>query len=221
MSISAVTKTIFFDMDGTIVNTLPWLFKAYCDVKKQLKQIPREKEFQQLNGASVQEIATALQSDTHSPSQIIEKLASARKSYLPSCATLFPGVLKFLSNCQRHGLDLWVVTSASAAAAKSILDHCNVTQMFKGYITSDGLILSKPQPEIYLKAIKIARADTKTTLVFEDSPHGITSAQAAGLNVVLFDSVSKVLLKKKDGRQILGSFAHWHAIDQWFFKEDC
>lgn len=211
-------KALFFDMDGTLINTVPWLFKAYCDVKQQLGQTPNPTEFYQLNGASISEIATALQLKDESKDQIARQLVAARDRYLPCKAHLFAGVREFLTLCKEENVVLWLVTSASHKVANQMLQHCEILSLFQGLVTSEEINLGKPHPEIYLKALERAKVSKAQALAFEDSAQGITSALKAGLSVVSFNSDYRIQPSHECNQNLLGHFHRWSDIKKWFFQ---
>jgi beta-phosphoglucomutase-like phosphatase (HAD superfamily) len=53
--------------------------------------------------------------------------------------------------------------------------------MMKFIVTADDVRQSKPHPDPYVKAIKIANVSLDEVLVFEDSDIGMQSAESAGL----------------------------------------
>ncbi len=217
MFLNKEIKALFFDMDGTLINTVPSLFRAYCDVKHQLNQKPSRGEFEQLGGASIHEIAAALAPNAMSKDQIAQKLIAARAQYLPKEAQLFEGVRHFLSRCRQCDLALWLVTSASAAIADQLLQHCEIASLFRGSITSGGLSFGKPHPEIYLKALRAAQVKADQGLAFEDSKQGIASAFSAELPVVSFNFDVSVKRNRGDQQKILAHFSSWIDIEKWFF----
>lgn len=217
MFITKEVKVLFFDMDGTLIDTVPSLFRAYCDVKHQLNQKPNRDEFEQLGGASIQEIAAALAPDTIASDQIAQRLIAARAHYLPKEAQLFDGVRHFLSRCRQCDLALWLVTSASAAIANQLLQHCEIASLFRGLITSNGLSFGKPHPEIYLKALSSAQVKADRALAFEDSMQGIASALSAQLPVVSFNFDVSVKRNRGDHQRLLAHFSSWIDIENWFF----
>ena len=76
-----------------------------------------------------------------------------------------------------------IVTSATPALAVARLEHVGVP-IPKQFITADDVVNGKPLPEPYLKGAALLGVAPTDCLVFEDTPAGIRSAQAAGMRVI-------------------------------------
>ena len=55
---------------------------------------------------------------------------------------------------------------------------------FDSYLTQEDYEKVKPEPDVYLKALKLSKFNSSNILVVEDTPRGVQAAKAAGLNVV-------------------------------------
>lgn len=205
-------------MDGTLVDTVPSLFSAYCDVCHSLNKSPSRRDFDPLIGASLQEIALSLASSPELAPSIESKLAIARSKYLPERARLFPGVKEFLTLCQARDFRLWLVTSANREIAENLLRHTDIRNHFDGLVTADGLKANKPNPEIYLKAIRLASANAGQLVVFEDSLQGISAALAANLSVVSCNTAVQIIDRFKGQSRLIAHFDDWHLLKDWFFR---
>ena len=212
-------KWLFFDMDGTLIDTVPSLYSAYCDVCRSVGKSPTRQEFDPLIGASVQEIALSLAPSPEMALSIESKLAIARKKYLPERARLFPGVQEFLTYSQERGLHLWLVTSANREIAENLLGHTGIRDHFEGVVTADGLKANKPNPEIYLKALRLASANAEQLMVFEDSLQGISAALAANLSVVSCNTAGQIVDRFKNQKRLIAHFDDWHLLKDWFFHQ--
>ena len=69
---------------------------------------------------------------------------------------------------QRNGKDFTITT----------------TKLIDVLVTNEDVTKPKPDPEIYIKTMKILGVDADRTLVIEDHEVGVRSAQAAGCRVV-------------------------------------
>lgn len=77
-----------------------------------------------------------------------------------------------------------LVTSTIKEKASKVLTHFNLYHRFKFIFFGDDVIDSKPNPEIYLKAVSQSGLNKHEILVFEDSRNGIEACNNAGLDVV-------------------------------------
>ena len=77
-----------------------------------------------------------------------------------------------------------LVTTASEANVRLVLDRYNLAGLFDVIVTGDDVIHHKPDPEAYQLALARLNTNAAECLAFEDSDVGRLSAQAAGIAVV-------------------------------------
>lgn len=68
------------------------------------------------------------------------------------------------------------------------------TDYFGAIVCADGILRPKPAPDLYVEACSRLGVTASMSLVFEDSPTGVTAAKAAGLAVVGVPSMPGVRL---------------------------
>lgn len=102
-------------------------------------------------------------------------------------AKLRPGVADLISGAKKHGLMLGLVTSTSAANVEAILD-AGGDQIgrddFDVIVTQEAVAKSKPDPEVYLYALRSLGLEAFDALAIEDTAVSIAAAKRAGLRVV-------------------------------------
>jgi HAD superfamily hydrolase (TIGR01509 family) len=98
---------------------------------------------------------------------------------------LKPGVRELLHDLSTRGIPLGVATSTRNPVAAQRLEQAGLLKYFSVLVTGDQITRGKPAPDIYLKAILELKLDASTSFALEDSPAGVCSAHAAGLNVIM------------------------------------
>lgn len=86
-----------------------------------------------------------------------------------------------------------ICSNSSAARLQAMLERTRLLPFFEGRIFSSLDTASakpKPAPDVFLHAAETMKADPRNTFVIEDSVHGVTGAQAAGMRVVGFTGAS-------------------------------
>lgn len=207
-------------MDGTLIDTVPSLYSAYCDVSRLLGKSPSRGDFDLLVGASVRDIALSLASQSDLASEIELQLTAARSAYLPEKAQLFDGAREFLCRAKDRGKKIWLVTSANRQVAEDLLGHTEIRHYFDGLVSSDGIKVNKPNPEIYLKALELAGANSSRVRVFEDSLQGLSAALSAGLAVIACNAAPQIVDRFQSHLQFIGHFDDWHLLNNWFFDQE-
>lgn len=94
------------------------------------------------------------------------------------------GAKALLEHIKSMHIPMAVATSTITDRAKEKLSHSDILHYFDVIIGGDQVSKSKPDPEIYLKAVSELSLEPSKCLAFEDSSNGVKSAVAAGFTVV-------------------------------------
>jgi beta-phosphoglucomutase len=85
-----------------------------------------------------------------------------------------------LINLIRAEYKIALVTTASRKNTIDIITTFGVNNLFDLIITQEDVIQTKPNPECFLKAMKIMEITADNTLIFEDSKEGLMAAELSG-----------------------------------------
>jgi HAD superfamily hydrolase (TIGR01509 family) len=96
---------------------------------------------------------------------------------------IYDGGLRLIEECKKFGLKIGLVTASGARLMNVVLKNFP-KDTFDIVVSGDDVINSKPDPEPYLKAAKSLSVDITQSVVIEDSLTGVTSALAAGAQVI-------------------------------------
>jgi HAD superfamily hydrolase (TIGR01509 family) len=92
-----------------------------------------------------------------------------------------PGVREAVMAVNTSGLKLAVVSSSSRRWVQGHLQRLGLDSFFDALCCGDEVEKVKPDPELYLTALKRLGVRAKEACAIEDSPKGLTAAQAVGL----------------------------------------
>lgn len=179
-------KWIFFDLDGTLIQSTEALFHVYLEFLCERSQAGNKDEFDRLNGPSLDEIVAFLKKQY----SLSESNTELRKAYLGKIRTAYERLsipnqaTHSLRRIIAHGYKIALVTSASKSVAEPLVKKIG-EDLFSIVIYGDALRHSKPDPEIYDLAYKRSDARKDAIVVFEDSLNGYLSATRAGLRCVM------------------------------------
>jgi beta-phosphoglucomutase len=181
---------LLFDLDGTLVDTMPLHYRAYAEVFTQRglrlseadfmarigeparKAIPRFLEAAGVSAASAEDVG-AIHSQKK---QAFERyLSSVRLVPLPAVALL---------DTARNRKKLGLVTSGNRAGVTSLISAMGWENVFDVIISGDEVSRGKPEPEPYLAAALSLGVDPKECLVLEDTEAGLAAGVAAGMSVL-------------------------------------
>ncbi len=91
---------------------------------------------------------------------------------------------------QLHGLGLAVVlaTSAPEEELMPLVERLNATHAIAAWTTIDDVGSSKPSPEVFLTAMRIAHIDSSRCLAVGDSVWDVRAARSAGIGCIGVES---------------------------------
>lgn len=96
-----------------------------------------------------------------------------------------PGLYELLGYLKQNGYKIAVATSTERTCAMRYFDMAGITEYFGGILCGDMVRISKPDPDIYLKAAALIRVEPQNCMALEDSPNGLLSAYRAGMKTVM------------------------------------
>jgi len=102
---------------------------------------------------------------------------------------LRPGVRRLMLEAKTRGLLLGVCTTSDERAARAIAGGLLGDVSLDFILAGDAVTRKKPDPEIYLLALKRSGLSRRECVVVEDSRNGVQAAGAAGLRVIVTTSV--------------------------------
>jgi HAD superfamily hydrolase (TIGR01509 family) len=120
--------------------------------------------------------------------QAIGRLREARddyyQAYLRTEVIEIKGVVEALAELSRHAR-MAIVTTAKRADFGLIHEKRRIRQFMDFVLVREDYQHAKPHPEPYLTGLKRFGATEEETLVVEDSPRGLKSAVAAGIDCAI------------------------------------
>jgi len=181
-------EAILFDMDGVVVDNLPYHVDAwllFC--KKNNIPLTRELFYKELNGMNSKDTFEWFFKRQMTREEITpleeEKEVIYREFYQPHLAPA-PGLVPFLSEVKKLGIKTALATSAGPGNIDFTIDGIGLRNQFDVIVGGAEVKKGKPDPEIYLLAAHKLGVNPINCWVIEDSMQGIKSGQAAGCQVV-------------------------------------
>lgn len=95
------------------------------------------------------------------------------------------GALEFMKAVKQAGIPSAIVTSSANKKMEQVYArHPEIKELVDMILTAEHFTKSKPDPECFLKGMEALGGTPETTVVFEDSMHGITAGRGSGAYVV-------------------------------------
>ncbi|MCG2462752.1 beta-phosphoglucomutase [Flavobacteriaceae bacterium F89] len=183
-------KGFIFDLDGVIVDTAKYHYKAWKRLADQLG-IPFSKESnEQFKGVSRKrclELLLEWGNYKATPEQFEEWMAEKNRDYLEyihkmDASEILPDVPRILQYLKLHHMPMAV--GSASKNAKPILEKVGLSHYFDFVVDGTQVTKAKPDPEVFLIAANKLGVDPRNCVVFEDAVAGIEAANAAKMTSI-------------------------------------
>jgi beta-phosphoglucomutase len=181
-------KAVLFDMDGVIVDNLPYHVNAWL-LFCERKNIPltRELFYKELNGMNSKDTFDYFyqrEMSSEELSALEEEKELIYRNFYQNFRKPAEGLMVFLEELKSAGILCALATSAGQGNIDFIVDGLGIRDYFQTIVGGGEVKKGKPDPEIYLKAADQLGVNYADCWVIEDSLQGIKSGHSAGMNVV-------------------------------------
>lgn len=178
-------KALIFDFDGLILDTELPAFQSWQEIYEEHGCSLPLSEWAIALGTttSIFDACQYLEEQVGRPVDraALRERRQQRKLELTLLQAALPGVLDYIADAQRLGLRLAVASSSSRGWVADHLLRLGIYDAFVCLACSDDVARVKPEPELYLAAMKCLGVGAEEAVALEDSPNGITAAKRAGL----------------------------------------
>ena len=99
---------------------------------------------------------------------------------------MLPGVMDMIEQAKANGVLVAIGSSSPHSWVDAHANRLGIFQHFDQIVCADDVEpgRTKPNPDIYLKALERLSVRAEEAVVFEDSPNGVLAARCAGIFVV-------------------------------------
>ena len=183
-STGASLKAIVFDMDGTLVSSLPVIFHCENEIsRKYLKATLTLEEVIAKFGPPAKSIirgmTTSLSQDLQSQA-VIDYYECYRK-HVAMRALVFPGITQLLRRIQSAGRRLALVTGVENVMMEYTLNPFNLSEFFEVRVNADDVRKSKPDPEGIDLALRWLKVNPRESMYVGDAPADVIAGKRAGV----------------------------------------
>lgn len=181
-------KAVIFDLDGTLVDSMPAHFEAWCEALAKNgapKDVFPEDVFYSMGGRPTKDIVKEINGEFNLDLDPEAVSYAKRKAFLNKVdlVEVNEDVVAFAESL-RGKMPLGIATGGSRIVVEATLKAIGLTDLFDEVVTADDVKCGKPAPDIYLDTAERLEVNPKECLVLEDAAPGIMAAQSAGMQVV-------------------------------------
>lgn len=181
-------KGFIFDLNGTMVNDMPYHIKAWHETIIALGgDLTLEEMKHQCYGKN-DELLERIFPGKYSLEERIkignEKEAIYRIEFKPSLR-LIDGLDQFLKWANEQNIQMAIGSAAIMDNINFVIQNMHIDHYFKAIISANNVQESKPHPETFLQCANAIQIDPAHCLVFEDTPKGVECAFNAGMQSVV------------------------------------
>lgn len=204
-------KAVLFDMDGVIIDSEPLHQKAYYAMFKEVGITISEELYQSFTGQATLQICRQLVQE-YNLNRVPQELVNIKRSIFKQLFLndpdlgLIAGVRELIEDYYKNGLILVLASSASMTTINNVFSKFELNQYFKAKLSGADLEESKPNPEIFLKAVEASGCKPSECMVIEDATNGIKAAHAAGIFCVGFKSLHSKNQNYSLANKVISSF---------------
>ena len=186
-------EAVFFDMDGTLVNTEPYWLRAETSLMAEFDYQWTPEDQRHCLGGPLPRVGEYMRSITGRGDALfyVNELISRVEKLFHEGTDFMPGAEALMLDLAKGGIPLGLVSASPRVLVDATLKAIP-TGIFAVSVSSDDVIKSKPDPEPYVKAAASLGVDIANCLVLEDSLTGISSAQASGAYTLAIPHIVQV-----------------------------
>ena len=189
-------EACIFDLDGVIVDTAVYHYKAWKRLANQLGFDFTEEQNEHLKGVSrirSLELILGWGGVTKTEAEK-EELATRKNNWYVEMINqmkpdeILPGAKEFLEACKDAGIK--TALGSASKNSMTILEKVNIVGLFDAVVDGNKVTKAKPDPEVFLTGVRELGVDPSRCVVFEDAIAGVEAALRGGMKAVGVGSVN-------------------------------
>jgi len=176
---------LIFDMDGTVVDSMPLHFNAWSAVANEY-QLPFNRErFYQLGGVPTLETLQILSKEANreidlaAAKKMKETLYRAQLHQVRPIDAIVDVIHHFFST-----KPMAIATGSSRIGAQKVLTQLDLLKFFDAVVTADDVVNHKPAPDVFVEAARQLGLKPEACAAFEDTDIGLEAIRRANMFAV-------------------------------------
>ncbi len=187
-------KAVIFDMDGVLIEAKDWHYEA---LNKALNlfgmQISRYDHLVTYDGLPTKKKLEMLSTERGLPKALHQFINDMKQQYTmeivyADCKPTFYHEYA-LSKLKNNGYKMAVCSNSIRNTVEIMMEKAALSEYFEFYVSNQDVKNGKPDPEMYIKAIKQLGLTPQECMIIEDNENGIKAARGSGAWVMEVEEV--------------------------------
>nr|WP_320024424.1 HAD family phosphatase [uncultured Acetobacterium sp.] len=191
----ANVQGIIFDLDGTLIDSMPAWENIGADFLKNHGVSPPDDLNETIKTMSFAESSRyfiEFFGVNMTEEQVNDEINSMIRNNYAEHIVLKPFVKEVLDQYLQQGIKMGILTATHKSLTELVLKRFGLLEHFEFILTAGMIGLSKSQPEIYHKAVADLKLPVDQIAIFEDALYCIQAAKDTTCHIVgVYDASSK------------------------------
>ena len=183
------TRTILFDLDGTLLDTAPDLADALNTVlvENQHSPLPFADIRPVVSHGGIALIELGFRLDRADPAfeALRQRLLEVYRENVSRRTQPFPGITELLDNIEQRGLNWGIVTNKPGWLTEPLLKDLDLFDRAACVVSGDTLNERKPHPAPMLHASELANSRPEECVYIGDAQRDIEAGNNAGMQTLV------------------------------------
>ena len=183
------TRTILFDLDGTLLDTAPDLADALNTVlvENQRSPLPLDDIRPAVSHGGVALVRLGFNMERSNPAfdPLCERLLEVYRENISRSTQPFPGISELLDSIEQRGLNWGIVTNKPGWLTEPLLQDLDLFNRAACVVSGDTLDERKPHPAPMLHASRLANSRPEQCVYIGDAQRDIEAGNNAGMQTLV------------------------------------
>lgn len=215
------TEALIFDMDGTMIDSMPWHAKSWVAFARQHGiGMDVSEILARTTGRTGVECMREVFGRPLSDAECVELVHQKELIYRDMFGEQFAevaGFTAFAKQAAAKGLKIAVGTAGDRHNIEFAMSRLKMDPLPLAIVGGDEGLTGKPTPAIFLEAARRIGAAPERCIVFEDAPFGIEAARRGGMRAVAVCSTHSA--EELAGPHVIAAVRNYHELTQTNFLE--
>ena len=185
MSKKAEIKTVLFDLDGTLVDTIPSWNIAYEAAFNYFGIQLTQEQFVALHGMSLTQVATYMGLTSSEQESKLRSIRDEKYMSLIKDITWKKFTTEILTKVLESGYNIALITSSWRKFVDALKLTPGLTSFFDVIVTADDTKRHKPHPDPFFVALEALNANPEECIYVGDHECDIIGSRKAGIKNIL------------------------------------